>query len=88
MENILKIFTSHDEVELKQAFKEIIKDQFRNDLEQCDTYMFDYNEIQEMVTEAFQEVINEVKQEYKEKLREKMLVLTDKDIEKLIKSKK
>jgi len=88
MENILKIFTTEDEAELRQAFKEIIKDQFRNDLEQCDTYMFDYNEIQEMVTEGFQEVINEVKKEYKEKLREKMLVLIDKDFEKLIKSKK
>jgi hypothetical protein len=88
MENILKIFTTQDEAELKQAFKEIIKDQFRNDLEQCNTYMFDYNEIQEMVTEGFQEVINEVKQEYKEKLREKMLVLIDKDFNKLMKNKK
>jgi len=88
MENILKIFTSQDEIELKQAFKEIIKEQFANDLESMDTYMFDYIEMQEMVMESFKEVINEVRQEYKEKLREKMLSLVDKDFEKVIKGKK
>jgi protein required for attachment to host cells len=88
MENIMKIFNSQDEIELKQAFKEIIKDQFKNEVEDNDMYLFDPNEIEAMILEAFEEVINDVKQEYKEKLREKMLAMVDKDINKIIKSKK
>lgn len=88
MENIIKIFTSEDKSELKDAFKEIIKEQFKSEVEENDRYLFDPNEIEEMVTEAFQEVIDKVKEEYKVKLREKMLAMVDKDIDKLMKSKK
>lgn len=88
MEQILKIFTSQDEVEIKQSFKEIIIEQFKSDLENNQNYLFDPNDIEEMIREAFEEIVNEIKEEYKEKLREKMFSLVDKDIEKMIKSKR
>lgn len=72
MENIVKIFNSQDENEIKQAFKEIIKKQFKNDLEEMDTYMFNPNAIEEMINNSFEEIITEVKNEFKEKLKEKL----------------
>jgi len=88
MEDILKIFNPQDESELKQAFKDIIINQFKNDFEENSTYLFDPNTVEEMVEDSFREVINEIKGEYKEILRSKMLILAEKDIDKLIKSKK
>lgn len=84
MENIIKIFNSKDETEIKQAFKEIIIEQFRNDIQENDRYLFNPDDISDMIQEAFLNATNEVKQEYKEKLKEKMLISVDKDFEKII----
>jgi Glu-tRNA(Gln) amidotransferase subunit E-like FAD-binding protein len=85
MENIFKIFSSQDEIELKQAFKEIIKDQFRNDLEQMDVYLFDPCDIEDMIKDAFEEIVDEVKKEYKDKIKEKMFEAINKKMDKVLK---
>ena len=78
MENIGILFTSEDKDELRQAFKEMIKEQFQTDLEQMDFYMFDPNEIEEKVNEAFQEVIDEVKAEFKGMAQKKIMAILKK----------
>lgn len=88
MEKFIKIFNSQDETEIKQAFKEIIIECFRSDLAENERYIFDPDNIAEIVREAFEEATNEVKQEYKEKLRESISTLSNKDFEKIIKNKK
>lgn len=89
MENIVKIFNSEDQAEIKKAFKEIIVEQFKTDMEERDFYMFDPDAIEEMINESFCEAIDEVKIEFKEKMREQMLnLLESNDIEKLLALKK
>lgn len=83
MEAITKIFTTEDKEELRQAFKEMIKDQFKNDLEQNDNYLFDSSEIEIMINEAFEEVISKIKNEFEEKLKEQMLKFFDNNVHKL-----
>ena len=78
MKNIGILFTSEDKDELRQAFKEMIKEQFQTDLEQMDFYMFDPNEIEEKVNEAFQEVIDEVKAEFKGMAQKKIMAILKK----------
>jgi hypothetical protein len=82
MENILKLFNSQDEAELKQAFKEIIKTQFKNELNDMNCYLFDANVIEELIEETFKEVIQEVSLELKDTLKEKLL--KNLDIDKLV----
>jgi len=84
MKNIAKIFNSEDEVELKQAFKEIIIEQFRDDLERSDTYLFDPSDVEEMIQDAFKEIVDEIKATYKIKLREEMNAAFDKKVDKLL----
>jgi hypothetical protein len=78
MDNIGILFTSEDKDELRQAFKEIIKEQFQTDLEQYDFYMFDPNVIENMVNEAFEEVIDEVKAEFKGMAQKKIMAILKK----------
>lgn len=85
MENISKIFNSQDELEIKQAFKEIICEQFKTQIEEMDVYLFDMNRIEEVIEEAFEEIVNDIKKEYKEKLKEKMNQALDKKIDKILK---
>lgn len=86
---ITKILTTEDQQELKQGFKEIILEHFRNDLEQMDVYLFDPNVIEEMIQEAFEEVINEVKEDLKIKLKEQVMKLIEgNDLETLLSLKK
>jgi Glu-tRNA(Gln) amidotransferase subunit E-like FAD-binding protein len=85
MENIIKIFNSQDETEIKEAFKEIIKEQFKSQIEEMDLYLFDSNEIEDMIKEAFEEIINEVKKEYKEKIKDKMFEAINKKVDKVSK---
>ena len=83
MENILKIFNAEDETELRAAFKEIIKEQFQQQLRDMDLYLFDSSVIDEMIVDAFEDVINQVKLEFKARLREK--VLSDVNLDKILK---
>jgi len=84
MENILKIFTSEDKDELRQAFKEIIKEQFQSQIEQMDVYLFDPSDIERMIERSFEEVINEVKLDFKEKMKEKMEPFMNKQVQKIL----
>ena len=55
---------------MKNAFIEIIKEHFKTELEDMGVYLFDPNEIEEKINDAFSEVVKEIKIEFKEKLRE------------------
>lgn len=89
MEAITKIFTTEDQQEMKQSFKEIIIEQFKNDIESNELFLFDPNEVSSMVDAAFIEAIEEIKAEFKKKLRKQMLgIVENNDIEKLLLLKK
>lgn len=68
LDNIVKIFNSEDEKEVKQGLKDIIIEQFRNDLESYDMYLFNPDKIESMIEDAFQEVIAEAKEVMKKKV--------------------
>lgn len=76
MENIIKIFNSEDEKEIKQSFKGILIERFKEDLESMDVYLFSPDKIEDAINEAIEELIeeliNEFKLEYKNKLKEYM----------------
>jgi len=84
MENIMKIFDAQDKEEMKNAFIEIIKEHFKTQLEDMSVYLFDPNEIEEKINDAFSEVVKEVKVEFKEKLREQMVIFYDKKVNKIL----
>jgi len=85
METITKIFTTEDQQELKNSFKEIICEQFKLQLDEMDLYLFDLDTIEDLIQNAFKEIISEIKIEFKEKLREQIFKLLEtNDIEKLI----
>lgn len=86
MENITKIFTSQDKQELRDAFKEIIIEQFKNDLEQLDIYLFNPDSIEAMIADVSEEIINEIKLEFKEKIRNELEKIMD--INKILKGLK
>jgi len=82
---LIKLFTTEDQSELKQSFKEIICEHLRNDLDQMDCYLFDPSTLEDMI----EEVIDELKGEMKDLLRNKIASFIDNsDIEKLMKIKK
>jgi len=84
MENIMKIFDANDKEEMKNAFIEIIKEHFKTELEDMGVYLFDPNEIEEKINDAFSEVVKEIKIEFKEKLREQMAIFMDKKVQKIL----
>jgi len=84
MDNIMKIFDAQDKEEMKNAFIEIIKEHFKTELEDMGVYLFDPNEIEEKINDAFSEVVKEIKVEFKEKLREQMAVFYDKKVSKIL----
>jgi len=84
MDNIMKIFDAQDKEEMKNAFIEIIKEHFKTELEDMGVYLFDPNEIEEKINDAFSEVVKEIKVEFKEKLREQMAVFYDKKLSKIL----
>jgi len=73
MENICKIFTSEDQTEIRQSFKQILIDRFQEELEDFTDYFFDKDVIDDMVEELFKEILEEVKGEVKEIVKEKVL---------------
>jgi len=85
MDNIMKIFDAQDKEEMKNAFIEIIKEHFKTELEDMGVYLFDPNEIEEKINDAFSEVVKEIKVEFKEKLREQMVVFYDKKVNGILK---
>lgn len=85
MDNILKIFTSEDKDELKGAIKQLILNQFESDLEENDCYLFDVQEIEDMVSEAFQEIVEEIKAEYRQKIKNSINEMLDKKMTSILK---
>ena len=84
MDNIIKIFNSQDEIEIKQAFKEILIDRFKEDLEQMDCYLFDPSIFEDMIKDVLQEVSDEFKAGLRTKMQEKLQSV---NIDKLLKTK-
>ena len=57
MENILKIFTSEDEKEIKQSFKEVLIGQFTRDLDENNYYLFNPDKVNDTINEAVEDVM-------------------------------
>lgn len=66
--NILTILTSEDRDEVRGAIKQLIIDQVKSDLEESEYYIFDPDELQEMLSSLAEEVKEEVKPLIKEKM--------------------
>lgn len=89
MEAITKIFTTEDQQELKQGFKEIILEQFETQLAEMDVYLFDPSVVEDMIQETFKEIMNEIKADFKKRLEPQIMSLMENnDIEKLLSLKK
>jgi hypothetical protein len=78
---LAKLFTTEEQSDLKQAFKEIICEHLKNDLEQMDCYLFDPSVLEDMVHEIIDELRGDMKKILKKKL---MTVIENVDIEKLV----
>jgi len=72
MDEILTIFSSEDKQELKEAFKKIIIEQFKQDLLSNDEYLIHPDEIKEIVEEVLNEILDDVKDMMEEKIREEL----------------
>lgn len=75
--NILTILTSDDRDEVRTAIKQLIIEQVKTDLEESDFYIFDPDELQDMLTNLAEEVKEEVKPLIKEKMFSDMMKKLD-----------
>jgi len=75
--NILTILTSDDRDDVRNAVKQLIIEQVKSDLEQSEYYIFDPDELQEMLSDLAQEVKEEVKPLIKEKMFADMMKKLD-----------
>lgn len=78
MDNILTIFTSKEQDEIKQAFKEILIENFRNEVEEDASWFFKTDDMSEYIQGMMEELIHEVKDEFKGKLKKKLFEALDK----------
>ena len=85
MDEILTIFSSEDKQELKEAFKKIIIEQFKQDLLSNDEYLIHPDEIKEMVEEVLNEILDDVKALMEEQIEKELENL---DVFKLIINRK
>ena len=69
MENILKIFTSEDEKEVKQAFKDLLINQFNSDLKENPYYLFSPKIIEELIHNLYEECIYEIQDDLKKMIK-------------------
>lgn len=76
-ENILTILTSDDRDDVRDAVKQLIIKQVKTDLEERDYYIFDPDELQEMLSNLAEEVKEEVKPLIKEKMFADMMKKLD-----------
>ena len=82
MNNIMKIFTSEEQTEIKQAFKEILIENFTAEIENCRGWYFCNSEMEEVIEEMMKELMYEVRDEFKGKLKKKLFdVLEKKDFQ-------
>ena len=66
--NILTILTETDRDEIKKALKDIIIEQIRSDFNENSCYLFDIDDINNVMEEAIAEIKEEIKPLLKEKL--------------------
>ena len=71
--NILTILTSDDRDEVRESIKQLIIEQVKSDLEESEYYIFDPDELQEMLTNLAEEVKEEIKPLIKEKMFSDMM---------------
>lgn len=71
MSAIDTIFTTAEQREIKQGFKEILIDKFKEESEEG--YIYDQDEINSIVSEIINEVIDEIKDEMKDTLKKYIL---------------
>ena len=70
--DIITILTSKDREEIKEGIKSAIVNQFKEELEDCDTYLFDVSDIQEMVNDAVRDALYEMYNEIKKAVKKKV----------------
>jgi len=75
--NILTILTSDDKDDIREAVKQLIVEQVKSDLEGSDYYIFDPDELQEMLANLAEEVKEEIKPLVKEKMFADMMKKLD-----------
>lgn len=69
MDNIIKIFSSQDVEEVKKAFKDLLIEQFKSDLETNNCYLFDPSTVEDMIHEVYSECIEEIKEDLKKMIK-------------------
>jgi len=57
MNDIIKIFTDKDEIEIKKTLKQLILEKFETELD--DIYLIDEDSIKDEITEILQEIVKE-----------------------------
>jgi sugar-specific transcriptional regulator TrmB len=78
MQNTLlgKLLTEGDLVELRKGVVEILIEQFKTDLSNGNYWVFDSDDLEEMMREVLDEIKDEIKAEYKQivmkQMRDKM----------------
>jgi hypothetical protein len=77
MNNIITIFTSEEQSEIKQAFKEILIENFRNEIENCREWYFCNSEMEKVINDTITELAYEIKDEFKGKLKKKLYEALD-----------
>jgi putative N-acetylmannosamine-6-phosphate epimerase len=70
--DIKTIFTSEDLNHIKNAMKNIIIGQFKNDLERYDRYLVNPSDIEDLIQESYIEIIDEIKKEVKSKMKKRL----------------
>jgi len=78
MNNIITIFTSEEQKEIKQAFKEILINSFKDEIENCKEWYFCNSEIEEVISETITELVYDIKDEFKGELKKKLMAALDK----------
>ena len=65
MEKIITIFTSKDEDDLKSSLKDLLIEQFKDDLKDNGNYnyLFNRDRLSNLANQAFEEVVGEMKEE-------------------------
>jgi hypothetical protein len=78
MNNIMTIFTSEEQTEIKQAFKDILIENFRFEIENCREWYFCNSQMENVINEMLEELMYESKDEFKGKLKKKLFEALDK----------
>jgi hypothetical protein len=80
IENIKTIFTSEEQTEIKQAFKEILIENFRAEIEESREWYFCNSEMESAIQDIMEELMHEIKDEFKGKLKKKLYEVLDQKV--------